>query len=194
MLCLRKIPSDQQLILRDKTSVPWYRIRLNFVRPVNGLSYLVVVGSHSKWHGAIPLQSTKTTMLIGTLCHKFPIYELLETIVTDNGIQFSSALFQDFCWSHNIIHVYSPSYYPQSNEVTWGVDNERDSRRIPYHDRTTPHPASNDRSPPIERKLRTIDNGLLPKDFIFLSLPLYTKKALATRTAVYLHDHGPNDT
>ncbi|KAM3177410.1 hypothetical protein ACTXT7_004626 [Hymenolepis weldensis] len=29
----------------------------------------------------------------------------------------------------------------------WVGDNARDSRRIPYHDRMTPNPASNDRSP-----------------------------------------------
>ncbi|KAM3180389.1 hypothetical protein ACTXT7_016382 [Hymenolepis weldensis] len=54
------------------------------------------------WPEVIPLNSTTTTRLIGSLRHIFPIHGLLKTILTDNGIQFSSALFQDICWSHNV--------------------------------------------------------------------------------------------
>ncbi|KAM3186044.1 hypothetical protein ACTXT7_005182 [Hymenolepis weldensis] len=39
----------------------------------------------------IPLKSTTTTMLIGSLRHMFLNHGLPETIVTDNGAQFSSA-------------------------------------------------------------------------------------------------------
>ncbi|VUZ49508.1 unnamed protein product [Hymenolepis diminuta] len=54
-------------------------------------------------------------MLITSLRHTFSTHGLPETILTDNGAQFSSALPQDFCWSYNVIHVYSSPYHPRSN-------------------------------------------------------------------------------
>ena len=45
----------------------------------------------------------------------FAIERLPDTIVTDNGTQFTSQEFQRFCIQHQIEHLTSPIFYPASN-------------------------------------------------------------------------------
>ncbi|VDL19187.1 unnamed protein product [Hymenolepis diminuta] len=95
-----KLPPQQEPSPCPKVAAPWSRIHLDFSR---------LIRSHSG------LKSTTITMLITSLRHTFSTHGLPETILTDNGAQFSSALPQDFCWSYNVIHVYSSPYHPRSN-------------------------------------------------------------------------------
>ncbi|VUZ44782.1 unnamed protein product [Hymenolepis diminuta] len=44
-------------------------------------------------------------MLICSLRHTYSTHELPEASIINNCNQISSALFQDFCLSHNITHV-----------------------------------------------------------------------------------------
>ncbi|VUZ39457.1 unnamed protein product [Hymenolepis diminuta] len=55
-------------------------------------------------------------MLSGSLRYIFSTHGLTETIITDSDIQFSSALFQDLCWSQNITCVHYPPHHPQRND------------------------------------------------------------------------------
>ncbi|VUZ44048.1 unnamed protein product [Hymenolepis diminuta] len=53
-----------------------------------------------------------------SLHHVFSTHGLSKIILTDNSTKFSSALFQDFCRSHNNTHVYPPPHHTYSNGQT----------------------------------------------------------------------------
>jgi len=55
---------------------------------------LVIIDSHSKWIGAVPLHSATTSTTVEALKAFFANFGLPEEIVSDNGPQFTS---QDFC-------------------------------------------------------------------------------------------------
>jgi hypothetical protein len=73
--------------------------------------------AHSKYPYVAMLDIGKTTAddTIAVLRHIFITEGLPETIVTDNGPQFTSREFQDFCTSHGIKHMTSPPFHPASN-------------------------------------------------------------------------------
>ncbi|XP_018406503.1 PREDICTED: uncharacterized protein K02A2.6-like [Cyphomyrmex costatus] len=58
------------------------------------------------------ITSTQTLKFIKDACSRFGISK---TIVTDNGTQFTSQSFQDFCELNGIQHFRSAPYNPQSN-------------------------------------------------------------------------------
>ncbi|KII72987.1 Gag-Pro-Pol polyprotein [Thelohanellus kitauei] len=53
--------------------------------------------------------------IISTLKSIFSLERFPLAIVSDNGRQFSSSEFEDFCTSKSIKNFYSPPYHPQSN-------------------------------------------------------------------------------
>ena len=77
--------------------------------------HLIVIDSHSKWPKVILLTSATATATIAALRCIFSQHGLPEIVVSDNGTQFSSAQFHDFCQQHCIKHIFSPPYHPQSN-------------------------------------------------------------------------------
>ncbi|VUZ49044.1 unnamed protein product [Hymenolepis diminuta] len=129
------------------------------------------------------------------------------TNATDNSTQFSSALFQDFYWSHNITHLYNLSCHLQSNDQIerfigalkealhrsrWEgkAEGVLDVFLLMY--RTTRHPTLNNHSPtetPTGQKSGTIHNALPPKNSTFSNSSSCPVKTLATGTAVYMRDH-----
>lgn len=98
-----------------KAEGPWKRIHLDYAGPIDGMSYLVVVDSFSKWPEIFQTRSTTATTTIGFLRETFARYGVPDTIVSDNGSQFCSSEFQQFCEYSGIIHVRTAPYHPQSN-------------------------------------------------------------------------------
>ena len=94
---------------------PWSRIHVDFAGPINGLSFLVVVNAHSKWPEIFLIQQTDTQSTITVLRRLFSRHGLPKTYISDNGSQFTSESFQQFCKSWCIMHIRSPPYHPQSN-------------------------------------------------------------------------------
>ena len=107
---------------------------------------------------------------------------LPETIVTDNGSQFTSGQFQEFCQQNSINHVCSPPYHPQYNgQAERFVDTFKRAmlkargegttydiiERFLFVYRTTPHDLLPNFKSPAEmlmgRKLRTVQSAMIPK-------------------------------
>ena len=73
--------------------------------------YLIVVDAHSKWLEVLPMT---TATALRTLFARFGIPE---SLVSDNGPQFTAAEFQLFCKQNGIHHIQVAPYHPASNEL-----------------------------------------------------------------------------
>ena len=98
-----------------KCSAPWQRVHMDFAGPIDGLYFLLVIDAYSKWPeiiSATRITAKATVEMLRGLCSRFG---MPNTIVSDNGRQFTSWEFEDFCNSNGIEHNRSPPYHPQSN-------------------------------------------------------------------------------
>ncbi|XGW21465.1 hypothetical protein V3C99_004430 [Haemonchus contortus] len=99
--------------LEDK---PWIRIHADFAGPMDGKMYLIIVDAYSKWPEIVEMSSTTTSCTIRELRRLFAqFFGNPQTLVTDNGTQFTSTEFHDFCSQNGIRHIKSPPFHPQSN-------------------------------------------------------------------------------
>src|SRR5207249_1790979 len=79
-------------------------------------NYLVLVDSHSKWMDVKPLQPQPTSKaVINVLREQFATFGLARYLITDNGPQFVSNEFRNFCKINGICHKPVSSYHPSSN-------------------------------------------------------------------------------
>ncbi len=160
---------------------PWQRIHLDFAGPFQQRMWLVGVDAHSKWPTVIPVNSTTTDATITILRHLFALHGLPKQLVTDNGPQFTSVEFREFCQIHGIQHILTPPYHPASNgeaerlvqsfkgamikAVKGGGDKDLALAKFLLQYRVTPHPTTG--RPPCEllmgRHLRTKLDLLRPE-------------------------------
>ena len=69
----------------------------------------------SKWPEIVEMTSTTAGQTVKVLRDIFPRNSLPEQLVSDNGPQYVSSDFNDFCKSNAIKHVRMAPYYPASN-------------------------------------------------------------------------------
>ncbi|CAD6200298.1 unnamed protein product [Caenorhabditis auriculariae] len=93
----------------------WQRIHIDYAGPDQGQWYLVVVDAKSKFPEVKICQSISATNTVKILKEIFARNGFPETIVSDNGTQFTSQLFAEMCQNGNIQHIRTAPYCPQSN-------------------------------------------------------------------------------
>ena len=76
---------------------------------------LVVVDSHSKWPEVFQMKRPTSTNTVNRLHELFARYGVVDTIVSDNGTQFTSKEFEHFCATFQVEHIRIPPYHPRSN-------------------------------------------------------------------------------
>lgn len=96
-------------------SHPFHRVHLDFLGPLNGRMFLVIVDAYSKWVEVYEMNSCTSTALIERLYEFMSRFGLPRTFVTDNGTAFCSQDFKKFCELNGISHMTSPPYHPASN-------------------------------------------------------------------------------
>ena len=143
-----------------------------------GRMFLVVVDAHSKWIECHIMASTTSASTIGKLREIFGTHGLPETVVSNNGTNFTSAEFKEFMRQNRIIHKTSAPYHPASNGLaeravqtvkkgllkTPGNCVAQKLQQVLFHYRLTPHSLTR-RSPAemlVGRKLRSRLDLLYP--------------------------------
>ena len=94
---------------------PWSRLHIDFAGPMSGKMFLVVIDAHSKWIDVFPMTTATATTTIQQLRTLFAQFGIPDTIVSDNGPQFSAVEFQQFCRLNGIRHSRVAPYHPSSN-------------------------------------------------------------------------------
>ena len=69
----------------------------------------------SKWPEVHAMRSATSEATVSKLRDLCATFGVPRTIVTDNGTQFTSSVFNGWCQENGIQHVTSPPYHPQSN-------------------------------------------------------------------------------
>ncbi|CAI2724010.1 unnamed protein product [Schistosoma spindalis] len=94
---------------------PWSCVQINFAGPFQGTYFLICVDAYSKWPEIIPMNQVTSQDTIMELRQLFSRFGVPNILVSDNGTQFTSSIFSDFCKRFGVNHVRSPPYHPQSN-------------------------------------------------------------------------------
>ena len=92
----------------------WQRVHIDLAE-LEGQSYLVLTDAFSKWPEVFEMKSTTTSKVLDLLRFIFACYGLPQQLVSDNGPQFTSAEFKEFCGRNGIQHVRVAPYHPASN-------------------------------------------------------------------------------
>ena len=114
---------------------------------------LIIVDSHSKWIETFAMENATSAATLRYLRQVIAQFGIPETVVSDNGTQFVSDEFKEFCRLNGIRHVQTAPYHPSSNGLaeravqvvkqgirkqSSGTLNDRISRML-FQYRITPH-------------------------------------------------------
>lgn len=94
---------------------PWQRLHLDLAGPFLNKMWLVIVDAHSKWPEVFCTNGTTSQVIIQKMEEVFSRHGIPEQLVSDNGRQFVSEEFKQFCEAYNLKHALSSCYHPRSN-------------------------------------------------------------------------------
>nr|XP_056704982.1 uncharacterized protein K02A2.6-like [Euleptes europaea] len=80
----------------ESTHKPWSHLHIDFAGPFQGKTFLIMVDSYSKWLEVADVGSMTSRVVVQELWKLFATHGLPDTVVSDNGAQFTSPEFQDF--------------------------------------------------------------------------------------------------
>ena len=164
-----------------KTDQPWSRIHVDFAGPIEDIYYLIVVDSYTKWPEVLRCKRPTTGVAITFLHELFARFGVVDCLVSDNGTQFTSSDFKEFCDTFQMKHITTPPYHTRSNGLVErfvdtlkralkkasGTPSEKALQQFLQVYRITPNPNTPDAISPAEtmfaRKIRPVFEKLLPK-------------------------------
>ncbi|XP_022816983.1 uncharacterized protein K02A2.6-like [Spodoptera litura] len=117
-VCMQSRPSPARAPIAhwEYPPTPFYRIHIDFLGPISGSTFLVVVDAYSKWVEVYNMKcNTSTSATIDKLYEFMSRFGIPHTLVSDNGTSFKSHDFEAFCRVNGISHVTSPTYHAASN-------------------------------------------------------------------------------
>ena len=90
-----------------KTNQPWSRIHMDFTGPMEDNFYLIVVDSYTKRPEVFRCKRPTTGVAIIFLHELFAQFGVVDCLVSNNGTQFPSSDFKEFCNTFQIKHNYT---------------------------------------------------------------------------------------
>lgn len=96
-------------------SRPWTRLHLDFLGPIGGHRYLIIIDACSKWIEVYPMKCTSASVVISKLREVCSRFGIPRQIVSDNGPPFTSDELKIFMRHNGIQHIFSAPYHPASN-------------------------------------------------------------------------------
>lgn len=116
-LTYRNKPAKEPMIMHEVPQLPWSKVGTDLFE-LEGNHYLIMVDSsnYSNFIEVAPLQrDTRTSVVINQMKQTIARYGIMDTLISDNGPQFTSAEFKDFVMKYNISHITSSPLHQQSN-------------------------------------------------------------------------------
>jgi hypothetical protein len=180
---LERAPTKNSLNSWPMPEKPWQRINIDYASK-DGENFLIIVDALSKYPEIILSKTTTATKTISLLDATFAKFGLPETIVSDNGTQFTSQIFEDFCREKGIQHIMTAPYHPNSNGLaerfvqTWKnalnkmkeISTQQALNKFLLSYRTTPNINTSEKTSPAEalfgRPIRSIMNLMQPKTLV----------------------------
>ncbi|XP_003747392.1 uncharacterized protein K02A2.6-like [Galendromus occidentalis] len=108
-------PVKAPLVPWPNTGKAWSRVHIDIGEPRKGNYFIVIVDSFSKFMDAHWLTSITSQSVIAYLRSLFRILGPPDTLVSDNGRQFTSSEFAKLCGDLNIVHLRCAPYMPQND-------------------------------------------------------------------------------
>ena len=186
------------------------RIQVDFASPLGDFYYLIVVDSYSKWPEVLRCRRPTTGTTTGFLHELFARFSVVDCVVSDNGSQFPSVEFNEFCEIFQIKHITTPQYHPRSNsqaerfvdmlkralKKASGSPTNKALQQFLQVYRITPNPNTPLAVSPAEtmftRKRRSIFDKLLPKQNNLRKTTLAPKKRFSRGEKVYFKKYQNN--
>ena len=97
------------------TNKPWERVHVDFAGPFWGNMWMILVDAHSKFPFVVKMANITAESTITALRSIFLLEGPPETLVSDNGTQFTATRFKEFCSQAGINHLTTAPFHPSSN-------------------------------------------------------------------------------
>lgn len=95
---------------------PWQDLAADFIGPLPSGDYiLVVIDYYSRFFELECMKVINTSQTIDKILRMFCRFGIPRSLTTDNGPQFRSGEFRQFCLDHNIYHRHTTPLWPQAN-------------------------------------------------------------------------------
>jgi len=126
----RKMPPSGPLHPWEWPGKPWSRLHIDYSKPFMGRMLLIIIDAHLKWLEVYNTNSSTTAVTVEKLRDVFSRFDLLEMIVSDNAMFFTSDEFKQFLKANGIRHTRSTPYHPTTNGLAeWAMQTVKEGLR-----------------------------------------------------------------
>lgn len=103
------------MLIHPIPSLPWSKVATDLFE-LDGFHYLIMVDYYSNFIEVASLKRDTTSQnVIKHLKENIARYGIMDMLISDNGLQYTSAEFKSFVASYGIEHITSSPLYSQSN-------------------------------------------------------------------------------
>ena len=107
-------PHCEPLMPTRLPDFPWQKVAMDLFT-LDGFCYLIIVDYFSRYPEFIKLRTTTSSSIIEAVKAVFSRHGIPETVLSDNGPQFSSMEFAKFASDYSFRHTTRSPHFPQSN-------------------------------------------------------------------------------